>query len=116
MPALETIELSMRWTRKPRQAFPPGRVKDLVRRFRSAYGVPIFVIEFLLGNYAASADPEVIEQGMEFVRKNLQEKYVKADESEAIKARIQLNGTAQIIDKVSVVLREVDDKYWAWLQ
>jgi hypothetical protein len=47
----------------------PGLVvrKDLLRRLRSAYSVPIFVIEFLHGKYCASTDPTVIEQGMAFV-------------------------------------------------
>lgn len=93
----------------------PGLVvrKDLLRRLRSAYGVPMFVIEFLLGKYCASADPEIIEQGMEFVKRNLSDRYVKPDEREIVKARIQQRGTYQIIDKVSAELREVDDKYWA---
>ena len=95
----------------------PGLVvrKDPLRRLRSAYSVPVFVVEFLLGKYCASPDPVVIEQGMEFVRRNLAEKYVKPDEREVVKARIQQLGEHQIIDKVSVRLNEVDDKYWATL-
>jgi ATP-dependent Lon protease len=101
---------------KANQAFPGLVVrKDLLRRLRSAYSVPIFVIEFLLGKYCASPDPTVIEQGMEFVRRNLAEKYVKPDEREIVKARVQQQGEYQIIDKVSAALREVDDKYWATL-
>ncbi len=97
-------------------AFPGLLVrKDLLRRLRSAYSVPMFVIEFLLGKYCASTDPIVIEQGMEFVRRNLAEKYVQPDEREIVKARIQQRGTYQIIDRVSVVLKETDDKYWATL-
>jgi ATP-dependent Lon protease len=42
--------------------------KDLLRRVRSAYDVPMFVIEFLLGKYCASTDPDLIEEGLEFVR------------------------------------------------
>src|SRR5205823_14975015 len=34
---------------------------------------------------------------------------------EIVKARIQQEGEYQIIDKVSVVLGETDDKYWATL-
>lgn len=97
-------------------AFPGLLVrKDLLRRLRSAYSVPMFVIEFLLGKYCASTDPTVIEQGMEFVRRNLAEKYVQPDEREIVKARIQQQGTYQIIDRVSVILKETDDKYWATL-
>jgi ATP-dependent Lon protease len=101
---------------KATEAFPGLVVrKDLLRVLRSAYGVPIFVIEFLLGKYCASPDPDVIERGMDFVRKSLSAKYVKPDEREIVKAKIQQEGTYQIIDKVSVVLKEVDDKYWATL-
>src|ERR671937_198040 len=101
---------------KANAAFPGLVVrKDLLRRLRSAYSVPTFVIEFLLGKYCASPDPTIIEQGMEFVRRNLAEKYVKPDESEAIKAQIQLKGSLTIIDKVSAALRETDDRYWARL-
>jgi ATP-dependent Lon protease len=47
----------------------PGLVvrKDLLRRMRSAYSVPAFVIEFLLGKYCASTDDEIIEEGLDFV-------------------------------------------------
>ncbi len=112
IPALQLDALD----EKANAAFPGLVVrKDLLRVLRSAYGVPTFVIEFLLGKYAASPDPAVIEQGMEFVRKNLSDKYVKPDEREIVKSKIERQGTYQIIDKVSVVLKEVDDKYWATL-
>ncbi|MGE5618442.1 MAG: protease Lon-related BREX system protein BrxL [Sphingomonadaceae bacterium] len=112
---METVELD-RLDEKANAAFPGLVVrKDLVRRLRSAYAVPIFVIEYLLGKYCASTDPTVIEHGLEFVRKNLSERYVKPDEREIVKARIQQQGVYTIIDKVSATLKEVDDKYWATL-
>ena len=54
----------------------PGLVvrKDLLRRMRSAFGVPAFVIEFLLGKYCASTDEETIREGLEFVRETLASK------------------------------------------
>lgn len=113
--ALQAIELDD-LDRKVTEAFPGLVVrKDLLRVLRSAYGVPTFVIEFLLGKYCASPDPEVIERGMEFVRRSLSSKFVKPDEREIIRAKIQQEGTYTLIDKVSVVLKEVDDKYWATL-
>jgi ATP-dependent Lon protease len=95
----------------------PGLVvrKDLLRRVRSAYSVPMFVIEFLLGRYCASTDPQVIEEGLEFVRDTLRSKYVKPDERELVKARIKQQTTFEIIDKVKVRLVETHDKYWAEL-
>lgn len=95
----------------------PGLVvrKDLLRRMRSAFGVPAFVIEFLLGKYCASTDEEVIREGLEFVRETLAAKYVKPDEREAVKSSIKQHTTYEIIDKISVRLVETHDKYWARL-
>ncbi len=89
--------------------------KDLLRRMRTDYPVPMFVIEFLLGKYCASTDPDVIEEGLEFVRQSLADKYVKPDERERVKAQIKSTGSLQIVDKVSVVLKETQDKFWARL-
>ena len=95
----------------------PGLVvrKDLLRRMRSAFGVPAFVIEFLLGKYCASTDEEMIREGLEFVRETLADKYVKPDEREAVKSAIKQHTTFEIIDKISVRLIETHDKYWARL-
>jgi len=99
---------------KAAEAFPGLVVrKDLLRRVRSAYGVPMFVIEFLLGKYCASTDPDVIEEGLQFVRDTLRSKYVKPDERELVKARIKQQTTFEIIDQVKVRLVETHDKYWA---
>lgn len=95
----------------------PGLVvrKDLLRRMRSAFGVPAFVIEFLLGKYCASTDEEVINEGLEFVRETLASKYVKPDEREVVKSAIKQHTTYEIIDKIDVKLVETHDKYWARL-
>ncbi len=98
------------------EAFPGLVVrKDLLRRMRSAFGVPAFVIEFLLGKYCASTDEEAIREGLEFVRETLSSKYVKPDEREAVKSAIKQHTTYEIIDKISVRLVETHDKYWARL-
>ena len=98
------------------EAFPGLVVrKDLLRRMRSAFGVPAFVIEFLLGKYCASIEEEVINEGLTFVRETLSAKYVKPDEREAIKSAIKQHSTYEIIDKISVRLVETHDKYWARL-
>ena len=89
--------------------------KDLLRRMRSAFGVPAFVIEFLLGKYCASTDEETIKEGLEFVRETLSSKYVKPDEREAVKSAIKQHSTYEVIDKISVELVETHDKYWARL-
>src|ERR1035438_7113625 len=98
------------------EAFPGLVVrKDLLRRMRSSFGVPAFVIEFLLGKYCASIDEGAINEGLEFVRETLASKYVKPDERESVKSAIKQHTTYEIIDKVSVKLVETHDKYWASL-
>lgn len=110
-----TIELD-ELDRLANEAFPGLVVrKDLLRRMRSAFGVPAFVIEFLLGKYCASTDEEAIREGLEFVRETLSSKYVKPDEREAVKSAIKQHSTYEIIDKISVRLVETHDKYWARL-
>jgi ATP-dependent Lon protease len=98
------------------EAFPGLVVrKDLLRRMRSAFGVPAFVIEFLLGKYCASTEEEAIREGLEFVRETLASKYVKPHERERVKSAIKQHSTYEIIDKISVRLVETHDKYWARL-
>lgn len=98
------------------EAFPGLVVrKDLLRRMRSAFGVPAFVIEFLLGKYCASTDEDAIREGLEFVKDTLAAKYVKPDEREAVKSAIKQQSTYEVIDKISVRLIETHDKYWARL-
>jgi ATP-dependent Lon protease len=95
----------------------PGLVvrKDLLRRMRSSFGVPAFVIEFLLGKYCASTDEDTINEGLEFVRETLASKYVKPDEREAVKSAIKQHRTYEVIDKIDVKLVETQDKYWGRL-
>lgn len=98
------------------EAFPGLVVrKDLLRRMRSSFGVPAFVIEFLLGKYCASTDEDAINDGLAFVRETLASKYVKPDERESVKSAIKQHTTYEVIDKVSVKLVETHDKYWATL-
>src|SRR5436309_8509778 len=80
----------------------PGLVvrKDLLRRMRSSFGVPAFVIEFLLGKYCSSTDEEVIREGIEFVRDTLAEKFVKPDERERVKSAIKEQSSFEVIDKI----------------
>jgi len=110
-----TIELD-ELDRLANEAFPGLVVrKDLLRRMRSAFGVPAFVIEFLLGKYCASTDEEAIREGLEFVRETLSSKFVKPDEREAVKSAIKQHSSYEIIDKISVRLIETHDKYWGRL-
>ena len=43
--------------------------KDLVRTFARQFPVPTYVVEFMLGRYCASTDPDEIEEGLEIVQR-----------------------------------------------
>ena len=64
-----------------------GRVvrKDLTKLIKEGANVPVYVLEYLLGMYCASDDPEVIEQGLNNVKTVLAENYVRPDEAEKVK-------------------------------
>ena len=95
----------------------PGRVvrKDLVRQTKTGFNVPIYVLEYLLGQYCSSTDPEVVTEGLEHVRNTLSRNYVRADESEKIKAITRSRGQHRIIDKVKATLDTDVDRFWAEL-
>jgi ATP-dependent Lon protease len=94
-----------------------GRVvrKDLVRQVKVGANVPNYVLEFLLGKYAASDDPTAIATGLEVVRSTLADNFIRPDESEKAKAELKRRGQLRLIDKVDVRLLASEDKYWAHL-
>ena len=69
--------------------------------------------EYLLGQYCASNDEEVIAEGLEKVKKVIQNNYVHRADAEAIKGMIREKGKHRIIDKVTVTLNERSDEYQA---
>ena len=75
--------------------------------------MPSYVLEYLLGQYAASDDEATIQAGIDTVRKILAEHYVHRNESELVKSTIKERGRHRIIDKVTVTLNEKDDVYEA---
>ncbi|MBE0448072.1 MAG: protease Lon-related BREX system protein BrxL [Actinobacteria bacterium] len=95
----------------------PGKVvrKDLIGPLKGQLNVPTYVLEYLLGKYCSSSDDEVIESGLEEVRRILSENYVRPDQSEVFKSQVRERGQARVIDKVKVRLTETEDKYWAEL-
>ena len=93
----------------------PGVVvrKDLVKAVKGNAIVPSYVLEYLLGQYAASDDEATIQAGIDTVRKILAEHYVNRSESELVKSTIKERGRHRIIDKVAVTLNEKADVYEA---
>jgi ATP-dependent Lon protease len=93
----------------------PGVVvrKDLVKAVKGNAIVPSYVLEYLLGQYAASDDEATIQAGIDTVRKILAEHYVNRSESELVKSTIKERGRHRIIDKATVTLNEKADVYEA---
>ncbi len=87
--------------------------KDLVKAVKGNAIVPSYVLEYLLGQYAASDDEATIQAGIDAVRKILAEHYVHRNESELVKSTIRENGRHRIIDKVTVMLNDKQDVYQA---
>lgn len=89
--------------------------KDLVRTFSRQFPVPTYVVEFLLGRYCASTDPEEIDEGIEIVQRQLADRTVKAGEEELFKSRAKEKGDVKIIDLLSARLDAKTDSYLATL-
>ena len=87
--------------------------KDLAFLVKGGLPVPTYVLEYLLGQYCATDDPEAIEAGLERVRQVIRNNYVHRAEAESVKGKIRENGKYRIIDKVTVTLNEKDDEYQA---
>ncbi len=101
---------------KAANAFPGHIVrKDLVRRFRGQFPVPTYVVEFMLGRYCASTEPEEIEEGLQMVQSQLSDRTVRAGEEELFKSRARDRGSVRIIDIVTARLDSKTDSYLATL-
>ena len=87
--------------------------KDLVKAVKGNAIVPSYVLEYLLGQYAASDDEATIQAGIGSVRKILADHYVHRNQSELVKSTIRERGRYKIIDKVTVSLNDKEDRYEA---
>lgn len=85
--------------------------KDLAFLVKGGLPVPTYVLEYLLGQYCASDDEVVINEGLEKVKQVIQNNYVHRADAETVKGRIRENGRHRIIDKVTAVLNEKADEY-----
>lgn len=93
----------------------PGKVvrKDLTSLMKKGANVPTYVLEYLLGMYCSTDDQVAIDMGLEKIRAILAENYVRPDQSEYVKSKIKENGQYTIIDKITVVFDDREDKYVA---
>ncbi len=100
--------------RKLRQMFD-GRIvrKDLTKKIKEGANVPVYVLEFLLGQYCSSDDPDVIDTGVNNVKRILAENYVRPDEAQKILSVLRQRGSYTVIDKITVNLNIKTDRYEA---
>lgn len=87
--------------------------KDLTKLVKGNAIVPIYVLEYLLGQYCATDDEETIEQGVETVKSVITKHFVHRDEAQIVKSTVKEKGSHRIIDKVSVKLNDSKDQYEA---
>lgn len=99
---------------KLRQCFD-GKIvrKDLTKKIKEGANVPVYVLEFLLGQYCSSDDEEVIEKGVKNVKKILADNFVRPDEAQKILSTLRAKGNYTIIDKVTVSLNIRKDQHEA---
>lgn len=83
-----------------------GRIvrKDLTKKIKEGANVPVYVLEFLLGQYCSSDDPETIENGVATVKRILEENFVRPDEAQKVLPKLRSNGSHTVIDMVTVRL------------
>ena len=99
---------------KLRQHFD-GKIvrKDLTKKIKEGANVPVYVLEFLLGQYCSSDDPEVIEEGVNNVKHILADNFVRPDEAQKILSILRQRGSHTVIDKITVSLNIKRDFYEA---
>lgn len=99
---------------KLRQNFA-GKIvrKDLTKKIKEGANVPVYVLEFLLGQYCSSDDPELIEKGVESVKHILADNFVRQDEAQKILSQLRQRGNYTVIDRITVKLDIKKDAYFA---
>lgn len=88
--------------------------KDLTKLVKGNAIVPIYVLEYLLGQYCATSDEETIMQGVETVKSIISKHFVHRDEAQIIKSTVKEKGSHRIIDKIAVKLNDKEDQYEAY--
>lgn len=99
---------------KLRQTFD-GKIvrKDLTKKIKEGANVPVYVLEFLLGQYCCSDDDEIIEKGVQNVKRILADNFVRPDEAQKILAKLRANGSHTVIDMITVNLDIRRNKFYA---
>lgn len=89
--------------------------KDLLHQIKGGENVPSYVLEYLLGKYCASDDPNEIRIGIEAVKETLKTNYFRHDEANKAQSLVEKHGRHRFIDRVEVRFLPSETKYWASL-
>ena len=110
----EELDPGAALNRKLRQYFD-GKIvrKDLTKAIKEGANVPVYVLEFLLGQYCSSDDPTVIEEGVNNVKRILADNYVRPDEAQKILSVLREKGAYTVIDRITAHLNIKEDRYEA---
>lgn len=87
--------------------------KDLTKSIKEGANVPIYVLEFLLGQYCSSDDDEIVEKGVQNVKHILADNFVRPDEAQKVLSLLRERGTYTVIDRITVKLNIRLDRYEA---
>ena len=110
----EELSVTETINNKLRQYFD-GRIvrKDLTKSIKEGANVPVYVLEYLLGQYCSSDDPVIIEEGVNNVKRILADNYVRPDEAQKILSILRERGAYTVIDKIEARLNIKEDRYEA---
>ena len=78
--------------------------KDLTKKIKEGANVPVYVLEFLLGQYCSSDDESIIEQGVQNVKRILADNFVRPDESQKVLSKLRKKGRYTVIDMITARL------------
>ena len=112
---MEQIESSSEIIKEKLRANFDGKIvrKDLTKKIKEGANVPVYVLEFLLGQYCSSDDPEIVENGVQTVKRILADNFVRPDEAQKILSMLRKKGSHTVIDMITVRLDIKKDCFFA---
>ena len=78
--------------------------KNLTKKIKEGANVPVYVLEFLLGQYCSSDDESIIEQGVQNVKRILADNFVRPDEFQKVLSKLRKKGSYTVIDMITARL------------
>ena len=87
--------------------------KDLVKAVKGNTVLPLYVLEYLLGQYCATTDEDSIASGIQTVKDIIAKHYVHRNQAGLVRSHIREKRLRKVIDCVSVNLNDKDDIYQA---